>query len=313
MSCRQLSVIVTAMHAILGQIFALLTAGCWAHNSIAYSNAGKRVGSRTVTHVRLWVAFPAMILLHLLFRGSLFPLGFPFSIYLLLGLSGFFGFFIADVFIFKAFVDAGPRETMVIMTLSPIFGTVLSWFILHERLTALQIGGILATVGGVIWVIMEEGVRNRGVKTAEHSAKKIGALFALGGAFIQAVAMLFAKAGLVSGLHPVSGNLIRITAGLAGLVAYTIARRSLIADFRKMEDRTALGLIASGAIIGPVLGIVLSLYALSWAPVGIVTALMQTTPIWLLPVDHFMFKKKVTRGAVVGTLIAIGGTILLFI
>jgi drug/metabolite transporter (DMT)-like permease len=301
------------MYLILGQIFALLTAGCWAHNSIVYARAGKRVSSRTVTHIRIWIALPAMLLLHLIFRGALFPMGFSFYVYLMVGLSGFLGFFVADLFIFKAFVDAGPRETMVIMTLSPIFGAILSWIFLKENLTPIQISGILATVGGVIWVILEEGVRNRGVKSAEHSAKRVGALFALGGAFTQAVAMLFAKAGLVTGLHPVSGNLIRITAGLVGLVIYTALRGSFIDDFKKMKDRTSLGLIAAGAIIGPVFGIILSLYALSWAPVGIVTALMQTSPIWLLPIDHFMFKKKVTRGAVIGTIIAISGTILLFI
>ncbi len=285
------------MYMIIGQLCALLTAGCWAHNSIVYARAGKRVSSRTVTHIRIWIALPAMILLHLMFTGTFFPMGLSFYVYLMVGLSGFLGFFIADIFIFKAFVDAGPRETMVIMTLSPIFGAILSWIFLGENLTPIQISGILATVGGVIWVIMEEGVRSRGVKSAEHSAKRIGALFALGGAFTQAVAMLFAKAGLVTGLHPVSGNLIRISAGLIGLVLYTAVRGSFIADFRKMKDRTSLRLIASGAIIGPVLGMFLSLYALSLAPVGIVTALMQTTPIWLLPVDRYMFKKKITRSA----------------
>ncbi|WP_321991025.1 DMT family transporter [Marispirochaeta aestuarii] len=300
------------MHIMLGQIFALLTAACWAHNSIVYSEAGKRVGSRAVTHVRLWIALPAMLAVHFIVLGRFFPTGFQVSVYLYLLLSGFFGFFIADLLIFKAFVDAGPRETLVIMTLSPIFAALFSWVVLGEVLSPLQILGILATVGGVIWVIIEEGARGWGVKSPEASRKRLGALFALGGAFTQALGMMLAKAGLVSGLHPVSGNLLRLAAGLAGLILYALIRGSFVRDFAAMKDRTALGLTASGAMIGPVLGIVLSLYALSWAPVGIVTALMQTSPILLLPLDHYVFKKRVTPGALAGTLVAVGGTILLF-
>lgn len=301
---------------ILGQIFALFTAGCWAHNSIVYSEAGKRVGSSTVTHIRLWIALPAMAVVHFFFLGTLFPAGQDISNYLYLGLSGFFGFFIADLFIFRGFVDAGPRETMVVMTLGPIFSTLLSWIFLHEALNLLEITGIAATVGGVIWVVLEEGAHGRGTEGAEreaHTKKMKGALFALAGAFTQSVGLLLAKAGLVSGLHPVSGNMIRISAGLAGLIVYALVRGQLVKDFVKMGDRKSLLLIGSGALVGPVLGMILSLTALSMAPVGIVTALMQTTPIWLLPLDHFIFKKQITRGAVAGTFIAIGGTVLLFL
>jgi drug/metabolite transporter (DMT)-like permease len=125
--------------------------------------------------------------------------------------------------------------------------------------------------------------------------------------------MMLAKAGLVSGLPPVSGNLLRLIAGLAGLIIYALLRGSFARDFAAMKDRTALKLITSGAMVGPVLGIVLSLYALSWSPVGIVTALMQTSPILLLPLDHYWFKKVITPGAIAGTLLAVGGTVLLFI
>ncbi|HKK66272.1 MAG TPA: EamA family transporter, partial [Clostridia bacterium] len=105
------------MYIIIGQIFALLTAACWAQNSLVYSLAGKRVSSSTVTHIRLWIALPAIMLVHFVFNGTFFPVGLPIEGYLYLGGSGLIGFFLADLFIFKAFVDVGPRETLVIMTL----------------------------------------------------------------------------------------------------------------------------------------------------------------------------------------------------
>lgn len=80
-----------------------------------------------------------------------------------------------------------------------------------------------------------------------------------------------------------------------------------------MRDTRALGLIAQGAIVGPVAGIVSNLYALTLAPVGVVTTIMQTSPILLLPFDRFVLKRSIPIGAWLGTVAAVGGAILLFV
>jgi drug/metabolite transporter (DMT)-like permease len=297
------------MNLIIGQLFALFTAACFAQNSIVYSFAGRRVGSTAVTHVRLWVALPAIMVVHLFFNGTLLPLHLSQAGYLYLGASGFIGFFMADLFIFAAFVDLGPRETLVIMTLAPIFGAVISWLSFGETLTLMQIIGILVTVGGVAWVVFEE--RSNPDKRSRKQA--LGVLFAFLGALTQATGMVLAKGGVASGVHPVSANAVRITAGLAGLIVFALLRGRFLEDFRRMRDLKALAYTSSGALVGPVLGVLFSLYALQWAPVGIVTALMQTSPILLLPVERFVWRRRVTPGAVIGTLLAIGGAALLFI
>lgn len=297
------------MNPLLGQLFALVTAGCWAQNSVVYSFAGKRVGSRSVTHIRLWIAFPVIILVNYLFTRELTVKGIPGPAVLYLLSSGFVGFFLADLFIFRAFVDLGPRETMVIMTLSPIFSAVISWFLLDEHLSGIQIAGILATILGVMWVTYTEGKAG----SPGRGNVKAGILFAILGAAAQALAFILAKQGLDYNVFPVTGNLLRITAGLGGVVIYTLVTGRFIEDFRNMRDRKALLLISEGALVGPVLGMIMSLYALSLAPVGIVTTIMQISPIILLPVDRFVFKKQIPSGAVAGTFLAVGGAALLFL
>ncbi len=125
--------------------------------------------------------------------------------------------------------------------------------------------------------------------------------------------MVLAKAGLGEGIHPVSANVIRIGSGLAGLAVFTLVRGEFIRDFVKMKDTRSLFLLTAAALVGPVFGMLLALYAFSWAPVGIVTTLMQLTPIMLLPIDRFYLKKHIPRGAVWGTIIAIAGAGLLFL
>ncbi len=324
------------MSTVLGQLFALATAACWAQNSIVYSTAGRRVGSVPVTHVRLWIALPVMVVVHAVFTGTLVPTHVTLSGFITLSLSGLLGFCVADLFIFRGFVEIGHRETLVIMTLSPIFATALSWFSLHERLELLELAGIAVTILGIAWVVFAENRRSpRSARTRSGADLAIGPgdagsrpagtfpqavsghrvtgfVFALLGAAAQAAGMVLAKQGIGAAVHPMSANLIRITAGLAGLIVFRIAGGGFIRDFRKMRDRKALLLTASGALVGPVLGIILTLYALRLAPVGIVTTIMQTSPILLLPVDRFIFQKRLPFGAYAGTVLAVGGAVLLF-
>ena len=295
------------MYLLLGYLFAIITAACWTQNSIIYTFVGKRVGSSTVTHIRLWIAFPAAVIINLIFTGSLLPLNFSTLSYIFIGSSGFFGFFIADLFIFKAFQHLGARKTMVIMTLSPIFAAVISWIAFTEILSLIQISGVLITIAGVLVVILIES------RKSDEKSRPVWIIFALAGALTQAIGMVLAKAGLSEGIHPISANVVRIGSGLGGLTLFTLLQGEFITDFKKMEDKKSLYLLIAAALVGPVFGMLLALYAFSWAPVGIVTTLMQLTPIMLLPIDRFYLKKHIPTGAVWGTLVAVLGAGILFI
>ncbi len=293
----------------MGQIFALLTALCWAQNSIIYSYLGKKVGSDAVTHIRLWLALPIIIIVNYLFTGSLFPFDIQLRSLIYISISGFFGFFIADLFIFRAFVDIGARESLVIMTTSPIFSIVFSWIFLGENLSIVTIGGILVILSGVIWVVFEENKGETGKK--EHHIR--GLIFALLGALTQAIGLIFVKKGMMAGVHPVTANLIRICAGLIGLVLYSSIRGKFLKDFARLNNLKFFTLLLLAVVVGPILGIILSMFALKMAPVGVVTTLMQVSPIMLLPVDIFIFRKKVSIGAIAGTILAVLGAVILFL
>lgn len=303
------------MTLFIGQLFAVITAVCWAQNSLIYSHTGEIIGSKTVTHIRLWLALPMIMIVHLLFVGSLFPLGLQAKSYLVFSLSGVVGFCIADLFIFQAFVDLGPRQTMVVLTTSPIFSAVMSRMFYNERLLGIQITGILVTIFGVCWVVISDG-RNERKRDGGKRHNGRGVLIALVGSLAQAGGVILSKGGIEQGVHPVSANVIRLTAGLAALIIYAAARGKFVDDFRKViqkSGRKLLGLIAFAAAVGPVMGIILNLYALSIVPAGIVSALSQTTPIILLPYERFIQKKKVHLGALLGTIVAILGIFLLFV
>jgi len=156
-------------------------------------------------------ALPAIILLNRLFTGFWFPSGTQGYIILYIGLSGLLGYCVADLFIFSSFVRIGARNTMLIMTLSPVFSLVLSRIFLSEYLFPVHLAGIIITLAGIAWVILEK-------ETGESSGNRkdigIGILLSVFGALFQTCAIVLSKIGLSEGLHPVSTNPILSRCGI---------------------------------------------------------------------------------------------------
>ena len=70
--------------------------------------------------------------------------------------------------------------------------------------------------------------------------------------------------------------------------------------------------VSGAALIGTVGGIWLSQLALAnTASTGVATTLLATSPIFALPLAHFVGHERITGRGVAGTLLAIGGVVLL--
>ncbi len=292
----------------LGELASLLTALCWSANSVCFTIAGRRVGSATVNLVRLWIALAAMLALHLVTSGSLWPqieawrLG-------VLGISGLIGFALGDAVLFEAFVLLGPRLTMLIMTLWPILAALLAWAFLGQTMSPLRILAMIATLGGIALVVADHS------SVADDRPRKLvlGVLLALGGALGQAIGFLLSKYGLADGFSPISANLIRVGAGTLALSIWLFLRGQMRENILRLKDRRAFSLITLGALTGPVLGVVLSLYAISHAKsLGVASTLMSLSPVILLPLSAFAFKERISPRAILGTFITLVGAAGLF-
>lgn len=296
---------IRSMSSISGQLAALIVALCWAQNSILYSSAGRRAGSYSVAHIRLWIALPMVILLNLLFTGELLPAGYQLNSYLYLLSSGVIGFFLADILIFRAYVLIGGRKTLVILTSSPILTAIAGTLYLDQHLDLLQLSGILTTVLGIILVLFS---RDRAERAENEEGK--GVLFAWLGALCQAAAMIGSAAGMGEGIHPVSANYLRILAGFVCFVLYSLITGRFLDDFRAM-DRKVVTSITAAAAAGPILGISLTMYALSVANAAVVTAISQISPVILLIYERIFLQAKPARGSILGTVTATLGVALL--
>ena len=292
-----------------GEITAIATAFCWAFNSVVFSEAGHRVSSFTVNRVRLYIAIIALIIFHFIYFGTLFPISLSGNNYLYLGLSGIIGYVIGDTFLFESFLLIGPRLSMLIMTSAPIFSAILAWIFLKEHLSFLEVLAMVITLSGIGWVVSEK-------KDDEKKSQKrkilLGVLFATVGSLRHATGLLFSKLGLQGGISTISANLIRISAAAIFVFGFSIISGVFLKDIKKMRDKKALLEIGSGSLVGPVLGVILSLEAINHTSIGIASTLMSLSPVILIPVSHYFYKEKITLRTIIGTLVAILGAAWLF-
>ena len=293
---------------LLGELAALSASVCFTFGPTLFTIAGRQLGSLITNRMRLLIGALYFFLIHWVVFGTPYPhMATKPLVYMLL--SGVIGLALSDVFLFEAFVLIGPRIALLVLNLSPVLATAMAWVLLDEHLTLPQLAAITVVLGGVSWVVLERGAADEAGKREHHYAPR-GLLYALIAAIVGAIGVLFAKMGMSADINAISGATVRLSGGMAVLWGWTILKGDLMPTLRKVRaNPKALRIIALAVLIGPVLGISLSLYALQTIPVGIATTLTSLPPVLLLPVSHWVFHEKITPRAIVGTVIATAGVV----
>lgn len=299
----------------MGEVVALATAFCWSLNSIQFTIAGRRVGSRTVNRVRLAFAVIFLSLTHLLLHGRLWPAQAGYHRWGWLGLSGIVGLVLGDGSLFHAFLLIGPRRSMLLMTLVPMISTVGAWVLLGETLVPMELLAISVTVGGVAWVVSEKESRAPADEDELNEHRRnhaLGVILGVAGATGQALGLVAAKRGLVGEFPALSGTVIRMLVAASAVWLLTLLRGEVASTWQALKHRQTRFLLLGGAFIGPFIGVWLSLIAVRNAPVGIASTLMALSPIMLIPLGHWAFGERVTARSIAGTAVALTGASVMF-
>jgi drug/metabolite transporter (DMT)-like permease len=198
---------------------------------------------------------------------------------------------------------------MLLMATAPIMATIGGWVIFGETLSVQEVAGIALTLGGVGWVVSEP-------RGADHPVRErvfaIGVALGLAAAAGQAAGVMAARMGLAGDFSPASATLMRALAALAVVWVHALVVGTAARTVRAWADRSALRLLAAGSVVGPYLGVWLSLVAVQRAPVGIASTLMSLPPVFLIGLEYALFGTRVSRRAVAGTLIAFAGVAAIF-
>lgn len=299
----------------IGELAAFGTALCWTFGSQFFEAAGKRVGTLSVNLIRLLLALLLFCILSLITKGNLFPVNFPLHAWIWLGLSGLIGFALGDLFLFKAFVEIGPRLSMLIMTLTAPISALLGLTFLGEIYSLQQWLGMLITLTGVSWVIFERSNNNQNNKRKIRKITKSGIIYAFLGTLGQATGYVLSKYGMMINndyLEPFAATQIRVIVGTIGFMIIISLSRSWSKVFIAIKNISAMRFMLGGAILGPFLGVSLSLLALHYITAGVASTITALVPILIIPSVMYIGKEHVSIRAFGGAIIAVAGVFLLF-
>ena len=251
---------------------------------------------------------------HLLFIESFLPVATNVQ-WFWMGLSGIVGLGIGDSGLFAAYVLMGPRRTLLLQALSPIFATVFAFLMLGEVPRSLAMIGIAITLGGVMLVIVE-GENHSGELPLSRKLKTCGVLFGLISAVGQGVGLVLAKVGIYSNLvalNPISAALMRMIFG-AFSVWIVMLLGGRIAELRKaVSNQKAMDLTVVAAIAGPFLGVTFSMVAVTYAQAGVAQTLMSLSPVIIIPLVLVLYRQRTSGQGIIGALIAVIGVSILFL
>ncbi len=299
----------------IGELAAIGTSLAFSVGSTLFTFAGRTIGTSVLNRIRLALALLFTLILHRILAGTFYPVNTPPDTFFWMAVSGLVGFVIGDAFLFRGFVLVGPRLSMLMMALAPVLSTIMAWVFLHEGLGLTELTGIAITMAGIAIVVGSPQARAK--SETPHQDRRVyvmGLLFALGGALGQAGGSLLSKIGLSGGLPAISGNAIRLTAAVLMIWAWALVRGQLLATSQTVKQYPrAMTYVIIATLAGPVIGVWLALTSVQLAPLGVVTTLQSLPPIFLIPIGYFVFKERITWRAVLGTLVALIGSVLLFL
>ncbi len=309
--------------AYTGHAAGITTALLWTATSLLFTASGRRLGTTVLNTIRLCCAVILLATTHRILNGYWIPHAQSEQVFYL-AISGLIGLSIGDQALFTAFVEIGPRLSMLMMTTSPILAMLFGWLALGETLPTSALLGIGLTVGGVGWVVLERPK----VKSGSSPRRLRGYAFAMIGAACQAGGLMLSKIGMGHGwldsdqhMPPQTATLIRMCFAALGMIPIIIIyqrrmrrRAGNAAAFPRVGSKSVgVTFALCGAVVGPFLGVWMSLVASDRAPLGIAQTLCSLTPLFILPFAVLIHKEKLSMRAVGGAVVAVLGSGLLFL
>ncbi len=251
---------------------------CFGSASIGFSKFARNHSPLFINQIKVLIAFICFLLAAVFIEGFI---SLPTMSIFYLMFSGFIGLFLADSFMFKAFVELGPSRTLMMFSLQPFLLGLYGYFFLSQSMNFFQFLAVFCMIACVFLVLLE---RNRVTGVWAFRAF----LVALLGVVFDALGVMLSRQGfeLSPNLGPFEANFYRAVGAIIGFMVFRPK------SFLKIKKRfTALSthdrkLSIMASIIGTFISLSFYLKAIKTAHVATLTAMTITGPIWVSLIEH---------------------------
>lgn len=290
----------------LGEIFATLTAIIWASAVILFKKSGETVHPIALNLFKN--SFAAILFLPTLWFFHI-PLirNVPGGSYFLLIVSGIIGIGLSDTFFFTSLNRIGAGLSAIVTSTYSPFIITLSIIFLGERLTVLQIFGIVAIVFAVLLTIYVKGFG------------KVTRRDLLWGIFWGLLATASNAVGIVM-IKPLLERSpllwvteIRLIAGAFSLVLITLLHPSRRTIITSLLVPSGWIYTVSGSFMGAYLAMLIWLAGMKFTLASTASALNQTSTIFVFILGAIFLNEPITLKRLFAITFAILGIFLIFL
>src|SRR6266508_1375402 len=177
---------------LIGELAALATSFLFAMTAMIFTSTGRMVGPQVTNRMRLAFALVYLVIINVILSREPLPFSAGSSRWLWLSLSGIIGLSLGDAFLFQSFLSVGTRLGTLLLSLAPIFGSIIAWVFFGETLTFWQITGIILALAGIAWVVAS----HEEPPDTPHGHTRRGVTFGILAGLGQAVGLVFSKQGM---------------------------------------------------------------------------------------------------------------------
>jgi drug/metabolite transporter (DMT)-like permease len=229
------------------------------------------------------------------------------------------GLAIGDSALFRAFTRIGPRRSMTMMALAPVYTTVIAWSVLGEHLNLWGIAGIVVIIAGVMTASLGRDDGGGTFGSLPREVLRKGILLALVGSLGQGLGSVLAKLGMTgasadgAGVDPLGATLLRVVWATVAYWLAVVPRLDIGRTLPRLRDRRGVGALAVAILMGPFISVWISLVALRNTEAGIAQVLLGMVPIFVVVPAWIVYRDRPSLLSLFGIALAVGGGALLFL
>ncbi|HBB26651.1 MAG TPA: hypothetical protein DCZ59_10330 [Bacteroidetes bacterium] len=301
----------------LGLLAASGTLLSWSIGTLAFLKASRLMDPGLLNRARLGVAVVVTLIIASTMSG-LWPwdlLGTTSAeSWLWLGLSGFIGLTIGDLFGFTSLRILGARRQSVIGTTAPAASAVVALAMLGETLSWSDVIGIMLSIAGVMYA-MNTSQERQEVHNEGFGSYSLGVLLAIGGAICQGAGLVLAKKGMTganASITPFHATFLRMIVGFCATYVVDVLRRAphrpLKEAYAHPDARTAM---FTGTIFGPIIGVTMSLVAARSLDVAVAQTIFSLVPFVVMAIMRLVYRQPIPARSIIGAVISVFGVVLL--
>lgn len=287
----------------LGQILALGSALTWAVAVILFRVSGRRIHPIGLNLGKNLLAF-VFLVPTLLVLGEPFAPAVPAASVGLLILSGILGIGVSDTLFFHALNRLGASLTAIVDCFYSPFVIALSFVLLGERLTLIQLAGAGLVVSAVL-TLSKEGK----IERIDRRDLALGILYGILAMFFVALGIVMVKP-ILDDVSVFWATLVRVAGGalaLAVLVPFLRNRRAILAP---LLDRRNWKALVPAAFFGSYLSLILWIGGMKYAQASIAAILNQLNTIFIVIIAAVFLKERLTGWKILAVALAFLGAYL---